>query len=166
MIPIFHRKSRAATLGAMSALILVAAGAVRPAAAQSAQIAPAPGAAAPAEQLPERFADNVEIRIALLHQELEIRPGQEALFRAYADTMRANAQAIFMLFLERRATVDFSAPATLRWLAQLSAARAEALNRLAGPFGALYQSLSPAQKTLADRHFEQFRQRLMPRRAR
>ncbi len=165
MIRFNRHPLRAATLGTASAVLLVAAGVARPATAQSPQAAASTADTAPTMQMPERFADNVEIRIALLHQELDIQPAQEVLFRAYADTMRANAQSIFTLFLERRTATDFSAPARMRWYAQINAARAESLNRLIAPLDALYQSLSPEQKTLADRHFEQFRLRRMPRRA-
>ena len=146
---------KAAASGVVSALILAASLAVQPGSAV-AQTAPPPVAATP---LPERFADDVEIRIAELHRALHIVPSQEALFVAYANVMRGNAQAIHALFLQRVTATDFSAPARLRWYAQLTAAHAEAVNRLIAPFDALYQSLSPEQKALADRHFEQLQQR-------
>jgi len=135
---------------------------------------PQPAAAMPAAsapmgmmhtaQMPERFADDVEIRIALLHHELDIQPAQEALFRAYADVLRANAQATTALFVARISATDFSAPARLRWYAQLNAAHAQAIQNMIGPFDALYQSLSPQQKAAADRHFAELRQRRMPMR--
>ncbi|HML11141.1 MAG TPA: Spy/CpxP family protein refolding chaperone [Stellaceae bacterium] len=121
--------------------------------------APPPAVAAP---LPERFADEIELRIATLHRQLNIQPGQEVLFDAYADAMRANAHAIHALFLQRVPVTDFTAPARLRWYAQLTAAHAEATSRLIAPFDALYQSLSDQQKAAADRYFEQFRQRRKP----
>jgi LTXXQ motif family protein len=129
----------------------------------SAQTAPAPVGAMP---MPERFADAVEIRIALLHRALRIMPSQEVLFRAYADVIRSNAQVVNALFVVRSQATDLSAPARLRWYAQLTGAHAEAVNKLIAPFDALYQSLSPDQKVLADRHFEQLQQRRMARRDR
>jgi periplasmic protein CpxP/Spy len=120
-----------------------------------AQTAPAPTVSTP---LPEGFADAVEIRIAELHRALHIVPPQEALFKAYADVMRDNAQAIHVLFAQRAQLGEFSAPAELRWYGQLTAAHAEAVNKLIAPLDALYQSLSPDQKLAADRHFEQLRQ--------
>ena len=133
-----------------------------PVAAQSMPAQPSP--AATAVQLPQDFADEVEIRIAELHNALRITPDQEALFRAYADTRRANAQAIHAMFLARAQASDLTAPAILRWFAQTAAARADAINKLIGPFDALYQTLSPDQKAAADGYFEQFRLRRMPMR--
>lgn len=161
--------SGAATAIAFAAMLVSQSGCA-PVAAQGAPPpapAPAPATAAPpaaAAPLPERFADDVELRIAMLHRELGIQPAQEALFEAYANAMRGNAQAIHALFLQRVHVTDFSAPARLRWYAQLTAAHAEAVSRLIAPFDALYQSLSAEQKAAADRHFEQFRQRRMPMR--
>ncbi|HTW52345.1 MAG TPA: Spy/CpxP family protein refolding chaperone [Stellaceae bacterium] len=116
--------------------------------------------------MPEALADSVEIRIAELHRTLRIMPSQDALFRAYADVMRRNAQAINALFQQRAQAIDFTAPARLRWYAQLTAAHAEAINKLIAPFDALYLSLSPAQQQAADRHFEELQQRRMARRSR
>lgn len=117
-------------------------------------------------QMPEEFADDVEIRIAELHSELQIQPSQEELFKAYAEAMRTNARAITALFVERATATEFSAPAQLRWYAQVTAAHAEAANRLVAPFTALYQGFSEAQKALADRQFNRLRQRRMPMGAR
>jgi protein CpxP len=127
-----------------------------------AQTPPAPAASTP---MPQGFADEVEIKIAELHRALHIMPSQEALFRAYADAMRTNAQATNALFVQRAQITVSSAPALLRWYAQLTAAHAEAVNRLIAPLDALYQSLSPAQKQAADRHFEQLSARRMPGRS-
>jgi protein CpxP len=113
--------------------------------------------------MPQNFAGDVEIRIADLHNALAITPAQEALFRAYGDAMRANAQTISALFQQRAAATDFSAPARLRWYAQLTATHAEAVNKLIAPFDALYQSLSGPQRVAADRHFEQLQQRRLAR---
>ena len=125
-----------------------------------AQTAPAPSA------IPEALADSVEIRIAELHRTLRIVPSQEALYRAYANVIRGNAEAINALFVQRAQATDFTAPARLRWYAQLSAAHAEAVNRLVAPFDALYQSLSPGQRQAADRYFEQLQQRQVARHGR
>lgn len=119
-----------------------------------------------ASAMPEALSDSVEIKIAELHQMLRILPSQEALFHAYAEAMRGNAQAINALFLQRAQAADFSAPARLRWYAQLTATHAEAVNKLIAPFDALYQSLSPPQRQAADRHFEQLQQRRAARHGR
>jgi periplasmic protein CpxP/Spy len=119
----------------------------------------------PPAQMPQAFADAVEIRIAELHRTLHIVPSQEAAFRAYADVMRSNAETINALFMQRAPLGEFRAPAQLHWYAQLTAAHAEAINKLLAPFDALYQILSPDQQRAADRHFEQLRQRGIARRA-
>jgi len=155
------RSIRAMVTGAASAFVLLAA-LSGPAAAQGAPAQTSPPAAA--MPVPEGLADEVEIRIADLHIALRITVGQEAVFRAYADTMRGNAQAIHALFLTRAQARDFSAPAGLRWYAQLTAAHADAVNKLIAPFDALYQSLSPAQQQAADRYFAELRLRRMARR--
>jgi LTXXQ motif family protein len=120
----------------------------------------------PPAQMPQAFADAVEIRIAELHRELHIVPSQEAAFRAYADVIRGNAETINALFMQRAPLGEFRAPEQLHWYAQLTAAHAEAINKLIAPFDALYQTLSPEQQRAADQHFEQLRQRGIARRAR
>ncbi len=153
------RLGKTAITGVASSLAVLALLSV-PAAAQSVPAQPSP--APTAVQLPQDFADDVEIRVAELHNALRITPDQEALFRAYADTMRANAQATHAMFVARAQATDVTAPARLRWYAQTAAARAEAVNKLIAPFDALYQTLSADQKAAADGYFEQVRLRRMP----
>ena len=117
-------------------------------------------ALAPA-QLSEQFVGDVERRIADLHRALAIAPDQEPMFRAYAETLRDNGRTIQALFQKRAQATDFSAPARLRWYAQLTATHAEGVGKLVGPFDALYQALSPKQKVAADKFFEELRQRRM-----
>jgi len=148
--------SRAASFLFLAAALMALTGLPGPAVAQA---SPAPAASTP---MPQGFADEVEIKIAELHRALHIVPSQEALFDAYADAMRSNAQAMYALFVQRARITDFSAPVLLRWYAQLTAAHAEAVNKLIAPLDALYQSLSPEQKQAADRHFEQLSARRMP----
>jgi hypothetical protein len=151
-------RAASALFPAIMGLILLA-GLPGPAVAQN---SPTPAAPTP---MPQGFADEVEIKIAELHNTLRITPAQEPLFRAYADAMRSNAQAVNELFVQRAQITDFSAPVLLRWYAQLTAGHAEAVNKLIAPLDALYQSLSPEQKQAADRHFEQLSARRMPGRA-
>ncbi|HEV2185939.1 MAG TPA: Spy/CpxP family protein refolding chaperone [Stellaceae bacterium] len=153
------RFGKIAMAGAASNLAILVLVSV-PVAAQTVPAQPSP--ATTAVQQPQDFADEVEIRIAELHNALRITPDQEALFRAYANTMRANAQATHAMFLARAQATDFTAPARLRWYAQAAAARADAINKLIAPFDALYQALSADQKAAADQYFEQFRLRRMP----
>ncbi|HXP03358.1 MAG TPA: Spy/CpxP family protein refolding chaperone [Stellaceae bacterium] len=153
-------KNRPSLKGALGAIVLLAASAALGAPSAAADMKTAP---ASVWQIPSGFADEVEIHIAELHIALHVTPDQEPLFRAYADTMRANAQAIHALFVERAQATDFTAPARLGWYARLTATHANAVNNLLAPFNALYQSLSDSQKQAADRHFEALQQRRFPR---
>jgi len=132
----------------------------------TAQPAPAPANPASAAAAPPAGPiDEVEIRIAELHGQLHIASAQETQFRAYADVLRSNAQAMQALFEERAKQTDATAPARLQWYARLTAAHAEAIGKLVAPFDALYQSLSEAQQHDADAYFNQLSQRRMPHRA-
>jgi periplasmic protein CpxP/Spy len=132
--------------------------------AEAAPDAPAPNATSTAPQKPSSrgpMAD-VEGRISELHKQLQITPAEEPQFNAYADVMRQNAQAMQELFAQRAQNTDRSAIGQLRWYAKLSAAHAEAVGKLVGPFDALYQSMSDQQKKMADAVFAQLRQRRPP----
>lgn len=177
------RTARAAA-GAMSILVLLSvsaglvAGVSRNAGASGssagglmAQAAPAP--AAPGGPAPETRGEptqpdgpvaRVEARISELHEQLHITPAQEPQFKAYADVMRSNAQAMQALFQQRAQSTDnMTAVTTLRWYAQLTAAHADALSKLIPVFETLYQRMSDGQKKAADAVFEELRQRRPPR---
>lgn len=109
---------------------------------------------------------HVEIRITELHDQFHITPAQEAQFKAYADVMRSNAQAMEALFQERAQNPDTTAIGELRWYARLTAAHGQALTKLVPVFDTLYQSLSDQQKKAADRVFSQIQQRRAARQAR
>jgi hypothetical protein len=138
-----------------------------------AQAAPAtPGAASPAPQASGQPTQSdgpvahVEIRIGELHDQFHITPAQEPQFKAYADAMRSNAQAMQALFQERAQSPDTTAISELRWYARLTTAHGEALTKLLPVFDTLYQSLSDQQKKAADKVFAQLQQRRSPRQAR
>ena len=154
------RKNRPSLKGALGAIVFLAAAA---ALAASPAVAQMRGGPMMMGQMPGGLADEVEIRIAELHNALRVTPEQEATFRAYADVMRANAQTMQGLFQQRAHATDFTAPARLRWYAQLTAAHAAAVNNLIAPFDTLYQGLSDSQKQAADQYFEALQQRRMPR---
>jgi len=134
-----------------------------------AQAGPTPAPAAQPAQMPAEplgaAGDRVELRILELHNSFHITPAQEPLFRAYADTIRANAAAMDALFQETAHNPDRSAVTELHWYARLTGAHAEAINRLIPSFEALYQSLSDQQRRAADTVFEQLREQHMPHRA-
>jgi periplasmic protein CpxP/Spy len=137
------------------------------------QATPAPAATGQATQSlgattaqpPHAPIEEVEARITDLRRRLLITPAQEPEFKAYADVMRANAQTIQALFQERAKETDTSAVTRLRWVARLTQAHADNLNKLVPVFEALYQSLSDQQKKAADTVFEEIRQRRAARRA-
>lgn len=123
---------------------------------------PAP---ATTSQPPKGPALAVESRITDLHDKLRITAAQEPRFKAYADVLRANSEAMEKLFEARAKETDNSAPARLRWYAQLTSAHAESVGKLVSVFDALYQVLSPTQKKAADAYFEALSQRRPARRA-
>jgi hypothetical protein len=140
--------------------------------AQAAPAPAAPGAASPAPQTSGQPAPSespvtrVETRITELHDKFHITAAQEPQFKAYADVMRSNAQAMEALFQERAQKPDTSAIGELRWYARLTAAHGEALSKLVPVFDTLYQSLSDQQKKAADKVFAQLQQRRAARQAR
>lgn len=109
---------------------------------------------------------HVDARILKLHKQLHITAAQEPQFKAFADVMRSNAQAMHALFLQRGQSADNTAVAHLRWYAQLTAAHADALNKLVPAFETLYQSMSEKQKEIANTVFEEIGVRRRPHRAR
>jgi periplasmic protein CpxP/Spy len=102
---------------------------------------------------------DVEGRITDMHKRLAITADQEPQFKAYADVLRGNAQAMHDLFQQRAQASGANAVDRLHWYAKLTAAHADAVNKLVPPFEALYQSLSDTQKKAADAEFGQIRQR-------
>jgi len=140
--------------------------------AQAAPAPAAPDAASPAPQAAGQPAQSagpvahVEIRIAELHDQFHITAAQEPQFKAYAEVMRSNAQAMQALFQERAQSPDTTAISQLHWYARLTTAHGEALTKLVPVFDTLYQSLSDQQKKAADKVFAQLRQRRSPRQAR
>ena len=107
----------------------------------------------------------VEARISELHKRLHITPEQEPQFKAYADVMRGNAQAMRDLFQQRAQGGGENALDRLHWYAKLTAAHADGVSKLVPSFEALYQSLSDKQKKAADAEFRQIRQRRPAHRA-
>jgi len=154
------------TAGALSALIFMAS--AGPLLAQSAPGPTAQPSSAAADHSP-RAIELVEKRISELHKKLRITAEQDPQFKAYADVMRSNAEAMQALFQERaKATgprgMDH-ADSTLRWYAKLTAAHADAVSKLVPVFDTLYQSLSDKQKKTADAIFQELRQRRHAHRA-
>jgi hypothetical protein len=98
-------------------------------------------------------APNVEANIASLRQKLQITPAQETPFSAVANVMRENARA------EASAVHQPPANATavddLRAEIQYDEVELAGLKRLLPALEALYSTLSPTQKKMADAVFRQ-----------
>lgn len=95
---------------------------------------------------------SVETSIAQLHQELHITPAQEGAFSAFAGVMRENAGAAQSMAPPGS---RLSAVAGLRLSIQAMQQELAGLQRLLPALEALYASLSPQQKQIADRIFTQ-----------
>ena len=103
----------------------------------------------------------IEERIANLHKQLKITPGQEAQWKTFADTMRENGETMGQLNMQRMKNVETaSALDNMRDYAQLTQAHADGMKKLVAAFEPLYGSFTPAQKQLAD---TTFRNHMSPR---
>ena len=133
----------------MAGLILVAPVATRVAA----QTSPA------AVSTPEPGARNtaIERRITELHARLKITPAEQKPFDDFAQVMRDNAQRMDGLVQKRQDSAKSgSAVDQMRTYSDMAQAHAEDMQHLTTAFSALYDSLSPEQKKLADQSFRQF----------
>jgi hypothetical protein len=99
-------------------------------------------------------AERVESRIAQLHKELRITPGQQAQWDQFAQVMRDNATAMDQALTERAGKIQtMNAVETMQSYAQLAQLHAQDVQKLTTAFQALYGTLSDAQKQAADRAF-------------
>lgn len=124
--------------------------------AQTAASAPAAMAAAAssAEVRVAQHQQRVEERITWLHTQLKITPEQEPQWKAFADVMRSNGQAMGDLYRQRAEGENTrNALDDMKQYAQISQAHADDMQKLVTAFEPLYTSLSPEQKKLADQTF-------------
>ena len=140
---------------ALAAAMLLGAAIIIPAAAQTAApAAPAPSAPAPAAQSPAPARpDPVEARITQLHARLHITAAQEGQWTQVAQVMRSNAQQIRTLIEQRRNAAHPTAVEDLKAYEQIADAHAEGLKNLVTAFSSLYDTMSDAQKKVADTLF-------------
>jgi protein CpxP len=102
----------------------------------------------------------VEKRVAQLHAQLKITDQQTKQWDAYAQTMRENARRIDQAFQERASKLSsMNAEDAMNSYADLSRLHAENMQKLAAAFGALYETMSPKQKSNADKVFRTFAER-------
>jgi protein CpxP len=101
-----------------------------------------------------RHEEQVEQRIQQLHAQLGVTAQEEPQWNAFAQAMRDDAQtggAALMARAEKQRTEN--ADDAMQGYATLARLHADNMQKLAQSFGALYASLSDAQKQAADRLF-------------
>lgn len=123
--------------------------------AQTATTTAAPAtAASPAAGAAAHREEHIEKRIAHLHSALKITPAQESQWNAFADVMRSNNETLTELYQQRKAGGEQrNALDDMKQYAQISQAHADGMQKLVTAFEPLYSSLSPEQKTAADKAF-------------
>ena len=116
---------------------------------------PGPGAAQD-----KRSQRGMERRIQDWHDRLRITPAQEPQWSAFATAMRENMQRMQAMQSQRRqGAATATALEDIRTYARDTQAHAADVQRLVGPFEALYNSLSPEQRQAADQAFRRFEER-------
>jgi protein CpxP len=126
--------------------------------AAAAQTPPAAGSSAPAAKEPAsrhgKEGPGIDALIDHLHDSFKITPQQETLWQNVAKVMRENAQTLSNL---AKARSEHAKTATavddLKSYAEISEAHATGTKRLIKVFQALYDSMSPEQKSAADAEF-------------
>jgi periplasmic protein CpxP/Spy len=96
---------------------------------------------------------NVEANISTLHQRLQITPAQEAQFNAVANAMRENARA--EASVPQQPPAGATAVDDLRAYIRYSEVELAGLKKVLPALEALYATLSPTQKRVADAAFRE-----------
>ena len=96
-------------------------------------------------------APNIEANIAQFHQRLQITPAQEPRFEALANVMRQNARMV----PNAPPPANQDPIQSLRFAIQTGEQELAGLKRMLPALQALYASLSPAQRQIADQVFRQ-----------
>jgi len=109
----------------------------------------------------------VERRISGLQRRLKLTPEQQPQWNAFTDVMRQNAAHVEALQRDRAGKMTtMTASEDMRSHAEVARAHAEDLQRVAPAFDALYATMTPEQKVVADRTFHQPQSRGGPGRVR
>ena len=118
----------------------------------TAPVKPAP-AMAPAK--PHALPDQkIEAHITELHKQLGITPEQEDKWKPVADEMRDDAGTVSDLIRTRESSLDtMTAVDDLKSYQQIADAHSDSLKKLIPLFSTLYDSMSDAQKKVADAAF-------------
>jgi hypothetical protein len=104
---------------------------------------------------PGMMGQHVEGRIAFLRAELGITPAQEAPWNAFAEALRASAQAMAdmhgqMMPMMQGGPQAVPLPQRLELHERMMASHLEALRRVRAAAGPLYAALDDRQKRIAD----------------
>ncbi len=118
------------------------------------------------ESLDQRFANHeikVNDRLDHFREQLGITPAQKSSWDAYQNAIRRNMEDI-----HQQTTRESQHPTVtaLEHFQRLSALKQEQLtdfSRVADAFSTLYATLDPAQKRIADEHFNQLRKQMLKR---
>jgi protein CpxP len=137
---------RLARVAGLLGCATIAAGSQIAAAETPAEILLAQGQPAPQPQ-------NVEANISTLHQRLQITPPQEAQFNAVANAMRENARA--EASVPQQPPAGATAVDDLRAYIRYSEVELAGLKKMLPALEALYATLSPTQKRVADAAFRE-----------
>ena len=98
--------------------------------------------------------DHVESRIKDMRGKLKITAAQEVQWSKVAQAMRDDGKTVLVMNQARPDQTKYvSAVENLNSFAEIAAARADGIKKLAQAFSALYTSMSPEQKKEADKMF-------------
>ena len=100
-------------------------------------------------------ADTIDERITSLHASLQITPAEEPAWKAVAQTMRENADAMDKLASEKqaRSTSGMTAVEDLQTYSTFAQAHVDHLRKLTSVFETLYNAMPANQKKVADQVF-------------
>jgi 3-deoxy-D-manno-octulosonate 8-phosphate phosphatase KdsC-like HAD superfamily phosphatase len=103
----------------------------------------------------KRTAAQVEARIARLHSELRITPGEQTRWDAFTAIMRQNAAHTDEVLAMRGDAQNASALEDMGNYTAMAVAHAQDMQKLLPAFEDLYNSMSPEQRKLTDSVFRQ-----------
>jgi hypothetical protein len=102
--------------------------------------------------------ETLETRIATLHSELNITPGEEAKWSAVAQVMRSNEADMQRMVAERRGEAPRGGTAVedLKTYERFTQAHVDGLKNLISSFETLYAAMPASQQAIADHVFQHF----------
>jgi hypothetical protein len=102
--------------------------------------------------------ETLEARIATLHSQLDITPGEEGKWNAVAQVMRSNEADMQKMVAERRGAAPGGGTAVdeLKTYERFTQAHVDGLKNLISSFESLYAAMPARQQALADHVFQHF----------